>query len=189
MNFLKKNLSNILFIGFIIFLFTPYGLPVRALLIKGVSIVTTRLFSLETDADKRVHIDSYQWELRDISGEKVNFEKFENKVVVLNFWATWCPPCIAEMPGFQELNDLYKDKVSFLFVANDEKERVIQFMKDKRYTFPVYFQVSSSPEPLRSNSLPTTYIIDQQGMVVVDKAGAADWNSSKVHRLLDNLLQ
>jgi thiol-disulfide isomerase/thioredoxin len=188
-NFMKKNLSNILFIGFIIFLFTPYGLPVRALLIKGVSMVTTRIFSLETDADKRVQIDSYQWTLQDISGEKVNFGVFENKVVVLNFWATWCPPCIAEMPGFQELNDLYKDQVSFLFVTSDEKKRVNQFMKDKRYTFPVYFQVSPSPEPLKSNSLPTTYIIDQQGMVVVDKVGAADWNSAKVHRILDHLLQ
>jgi thiol-disulfide isomerase/thioredoxin len=188
-NFVKKNLSNILFIGFIIFLFTPYGLPVRALLIKGVSMVTTRIFSLETDADKRVQIDSYQWTLQDFSGEKVNFGAFENKVVVLNFWATWCPPCIAEMPGFQELNDLYKDKVSFLFVTSDKKERVNQFMKDKRYTFPVYFQVSPSPGPLKSNSLPTTYIIDQQGMIVVEKAGAADWNSPKVRRILDHLLQ
>ena len=187
-SYIKKHLSNILFVGFVIFLFTPYGLPVRALLIKGVSMVTTRLLPLETDVDERVQIDTYNWELRDASGERVHFKEFENKVVVLNFWATWCPPCIAEMPGFQELHDLYKGKVSFLFVANDETERVKRFMKVKGYSFPVYFQVSARPEALKSNSLPTTYIIDQQGMIVVEKRGAVDWNSSKVHRILDHLL-
>lgn len=189
MNFIKKNLSNILFIGFIIFLFTPYGLPVRAVLIRGVSMVTTRLLSLEKDPDEQVLLDSYQWDLIDKDGNRVRFESFKDRVVLVNFWATWCPPCVAEMPGLQELYDLYGDKVSFLFVTTDNKQRVLDFVRNRDYTFPVYFEVSRSPAPMISRSLPSTYIIDQNGKVVVEKVGAADWNSPKVHRLLENLFQ
>lgn len=189
MDFLKKNLSNILFIGFIIFLFTPYGLPVRAVLIRGVSMVTTRVFSLEKDADEQVIIDSFQWDLIDTEGNRVPFETFKGSVILVNFWATWCPPCVAEMPGLQDLYDRYQGKVSFLFVTSDKKQRVFDFMNSKDYSFPVYFEASRSPEPLISKSLPSTYIIDQNGKVVVEKVGAADWNSPKVHRLLESLLQ
>ena len=59
MKFIKKNLSNILFFGFIIFLFTPYGLPVRAILIKGVSFVTTRVFNMEIDENEREILSTY----------------------------------------------------------------------------------------------------------------------------------
>ena len=59
MNFIKKNLSNILFVLFIIFLFTPYGLPVRSLLIKGVSIVKTKILPIEMDEEDKVKIDNF----------------------------------------------------------------------------------------------------------------------------------
>ncbi|MCK4562835.1 MAG: TlpA family protein disulfide reductase, partial [Flavobacteriaceae bacterium] len=108
MEFIKKNLSNILFFGFIIFLFTPYGLPVRATLIKGVSFVTTRVFSMEIDKDERIKLSTYDWQLADAQGNKVDFNTFKNKVIVVNFWATWCPPCIAEMPAFEKLYQDYK---------------------------------------------------------------------------------
>lgn len=189
MNFIKKNLSNILFVLFIIFLFTPYGLPVRSLLIKGVSIVKTKILPIEMDEEDKVKIDNYNWELEDVSGNRVNFTGFQNKVIVVNFWATWCPPCIAEMPGFQKLYDEYGDRVSFVFVANDKKDKVQKFIQDKSYTFPVFFQVSRAPQQLQSSSLPTTYFIDTEGRIHVNEVGAADWNSDKVKKVLDRLLQ
>lgn len=189
MNFIKKNLSNILFIAFFIFLFTPYGLPVRAFLIKGVSIVKTKIFSVELNENERVKIDSYQWKLQDYSGNSVDFEAFADKVVVINFWATWCPPCVAEMPSFQELYNAYGDRVSFLFVANDEKDKVEKYMKRKNYNFPVYYQVSRPAKQLQSSSLPTTFILDKNGEIYVHQVGAIDWNSDKVKKLLDKLLQ
>lgn len=189
MNFIKKNISNILFILFIIFLFTPYGMPVRSLMIKGVSIVKTKIFPVEMDEDDKVKIDTYNWELAKLTGERINFEAFQDKVIVVNFWATWCPPCIAEMPGFQKLYDEYGDRVSFLFVANDEKDKVQKFIEKKGYTFPVYFQVSNAPQQMQSSSLPTTYFLDTEGKIHVYQVGAADWNSKKVKEVLDNLLQ
>ena len=189
MNFIKKNLSNILFIAFFIFLFTPYGLPVRAFFIKGVSIVKTKLLSLELDEEEKVKIDSYQWKLQDYSGKSVDFEAYKNKVVVINFWATWCPPCVAEMPSFQELYGNYGDRVSFLFVANDEKDKVEKYMKRKNYNFPVFYQLSRPAKQLQSTSLPTTFILDKNGKIYVHQVGAIDWNSVKVNNLLDKLLQ
>jgi len=189
MNFIKKNLSNIIFIAFIIFLFTPYGLPVRAYLIKGVSFVTTRVFNMEIDKNERVNLNSYEWELVGIDGERINLNSYKDQVILINFWATWCPPCIAEMPSFEELYKDYKDQVVFLFVASDEEAKVKKFITDKGYSFPVYFEMNNRPEEIRSNSLPTTYIINRNGEIVVDKTGAADWNSGKVRDMLDELLK
>ena len=103
MKFLRKNLSNILFIGFIIFMFTPYGLPVRATLIKAVSFVTTRVFSLEIDKEDQISLEDFNWKLQSFEGQEVNMEDFKGQVIVVNLWATWCPPCVAEMPSFQKL--------------------------------------------------------------------------------------
>ncbi len=189
MNFFKKNLSNILFLAFIIFLFTPYGLPVRATLIKGVSFVTTRIFNMEIDKTDRVKLNSYDWKLMDVSSSELSFEQFKGKVIVVNFWATWCPPCIAEMPAFEKLYQDYKNDVIFLFVANDDPKKVKKFIADKNYSHPVYYQLTEAPKELQSNSLPTTYIINKQGEIVVDKTGAADWNSGKVRDLLDSLIK
>ncbi|MGI9532051.1 TlpA family protein disulfide reductase [Lutimonas sp.] len=189
MNFIKKNLSNILFIGFIIFLFSPYGLPVRATLIKGVSLITTSVFSMEIDKKEQIKLENYQWQLRKMSGDYIDFSQFENKIVVVNFWATWCPPCVAEMPSFQKLYDAYGDKVVFLFVANDEPDKVARFISDHGYELPIYYQVSNRPPEMDSNSLPTTYIIDATGRIVASKVGAANWNSSKVRNLLEKIIE
>ena len=189
MDFIKKNISNIIFIGFIIFLFTPYGLPVRATFIKGVSLITTRVFSMEIEKDEQVLIENYNWQLLNLEGDVVNFESFKEQVVVVNFWATWCPPCVAEMPSFQRLFDAYGDKVVFLFVANDEPDRVLSFIDDNNYELPIYYQQTKVPEEMNSNSLPTTYIIDTSGHIVASKVGAADWNSNKIRKLLDKLIQ
>jgi len=186
---LKKNLSNILFIGFIIFLFTPYGLPVRATMIKAVSFVTTRLFSLEIDKEDQINLKDYNWQLQGLDEQQVNLESFKGKVIVVNFWATWCPPCIAEMPSFEQLYQDYGEKVVFLFVANDEPERVKIFLEKKDLRIPVFFQTSRAPDEMSSNSLPTTYIINTKGYIVASKVGAADWNSQKVRSLLNDQLQ
>ena len=164
-------------------------MPLRATLIKGVSFVTTRVFSLEIEKNNRVKISNSNWQLVDLNGNSVNFQDFEKQVVLVNYWATWCPPCVAEMPSFQDLYDDYKEKLVFLFIANDEKVRVEKFIKKNNYYIPVYFQITQSPPEMQSNSLPTTYIINKEGEIVVNKTGAADWDSGKVRDLLDNLIQ
>lgn len=188
MKFIRKHLSNILFFGFIIFMFTPYGLPVRATLIKAVSFVTTRVLSMEIDKEDQIHLNDFNWQLKDRNGQEINMKSFKGQVIVVNLWATWCPPCVAEMPSFQKLYNDYGDKVIFLFIANDDPVKVDRFLAKNGYELPVFFQTSSAPEAMSSNALPTTYIINSRGNIVASKVGAADWNSSKVRSLLDDQL-
>ncbi len=125
----------------------------------------------------------------------LNFEELQKRLserddqlLVVNFWATWCPPCVAEMPGMQELYESYGDRVEFVFVARDEHDRVLKFMDRKNLSVPIYYERTAPPEELKTSSLPTTYLIDPQGTIRIDKVGAADWNSKKVRGLLDELI-
>ncbi len=188
MNFLKKHWSNILFFGLIIFMFTPAGMPLRALLIKGVSYITSRVENLEIAPEKRLHLNDYHWELVNQNGETIDFNQYKGQVVLINNWATWCPPCVAEMPSLERLYSHYKNKVVFLFVA-DKPEKVKQFLIKNQLHIPVVFMQTDMPQLLQSSSIPTTFIIDKKGDIVVQKTGAADWNSGQVHDILDKLIK
>lgn len=188
--FIKLHWQNILFIAFIVLLFTPLGLPIRVVLIKTVSLVRTNILPIEES--NTVNIDfqrSEAYKLIDPQGNVIDVSRVKNKVLIINYWATWCPPCIAEMPSFQELYHKYKNNRNymFLFIAQDSPERVEKFIKKNDYDLPVYFERSPPPERLKSESLPTTYILNKRGEVVVHKTGALDWNSKRIIRILDQL--
>lgn len=181
----KKNVVNILLIiGILVLLFTPLGFQVK--------VLTNRLLSgnpAMIRKESQPTLDNYNWNLGDALGNTINLESKKGKVLIINFWATWCPPCVAEMPGFQSLYEDYGNKVDFFFVAEDERDKVDVFLRKKGYTFPVYYSESKTPDILYSKSIPTTYVINKQGKIVVDEVGAADWNSTKTRSLLDSLLE
>ncbi len=146
-------------------------------------------FSPSTIAEeKREQLQEYNWQLKKLNGEESNLSESKNKVVLINLWATWCPPCIAEMPSLQKLYDDYGDKVNFYFVSNEKEETLHRFMQKNNYTFPIHQALEAAPELLNSNTLPTTYILSNSGEIVIDKKGAADWNSSKTRKIIDKLL-
>lgn len=133
-------------------------------------------------------IGDYNWQLVDLENQVFDFQKQEKKVVLINFWATWCAPCVAEMPSMQGLYDDYKDKLTFMFVTSDQREKVAAFIQKNTYDFPVYYPLSEEPKMLRSKVLPTTFIINKEGRIVVAETGAADWNSKKTRAVLNDLL-
>ena len=188
MEALKKHWKNILFFGFLIFMFTPAGMPVRSLLIKGVSYITSRVENLEIDKEDRMTLQDWDWKLMKDSGEEVSLADYKGQVIIINNWATWCPPCVAEMPSLQKLYDTYKDKAVFLFVAHDKPEKVKLFLEKRKMHIPVYYPLENPPSQLSANSIPTTFIINKQGEIVVKKTGAADWNSGQIHKILDKYI-
>jgi thiol-disulfide isomerase/thioredoxin len=143
---------------------------------------------MEIEKEDQVYLNDFNWQLQDRKGQEVNLKTFKGQVIVVNLWATWCPPCVAEMPSFQKLYNDYGDKVIFLFIANDDPDKVDRFLAKNGYELPVFFQTSSAPEAMSSNALPTTYIINSKGSIVASKVGAADWNSNRVRSLLDDQL-
>tara|TARA_R110002051_G_scaffold324755_1_gene423463 strand:- start:6092 stop:6658 length:567 start_codon:yes stop_codon:yes gene_type:complete len=181
----KKQWVNAAFLlAVILILFTPIGFKIK--------VRVSRLLSSSAamvKAELQVPLDSYKWELKDTEMESFNFETQKGKVVLVNFWATWCPPCIAEMPSMQELYNDYGDRVTFMFVTNEEEQKVLDFLKRKNYDLPVYFPQSKEPKVLSSKVLPTTYVINKMGKIKVAETGAADWNSTTTRKLLDTLLE
>lgn len=135
-------------------------------------------------------ITNYNNELRGLNTPDINFSEFEGKVVFLNSWATWCPPCVAELPYIQSFYNAYKDKVAFVFISNENWSQIDAFFKEKDYNFPVYQYKGESLKGLpHVNSIPRTFVIDKQGNIRVDESGSADWNSASFRKQIDDLLE
>ena len=182
----KLTKRNIIFLIVIaIFIIPQTRQAIQVVLHKGLSYFNQ---SSLIDNDDRLAVTYSNWELKSDLNTTLNFKETEGKVVFINFWATWCPPCIAEMPSIQALYNDYKDKVVFLFVTNDDFETVEQFKTKKNFDFLVFNPLNEIPEELTTRSIPRTFIINTKGEIVVDESGAIDWNSETVRNQLDALL-
>ena len=115
----------------------------------------------------------------------------KGKVIFLNLWATWCGPCRLEMPSIQNLyNSVDKDKVAFVMLSLDQENqegKIIQFIKDKGFTFPVYQPASALPNLLRVTTIPTTFIISPDGKVKSKKTGMANYDTEEMREFLKSL--
>lgn len=131
---------------------------------------------------------SGEWRLRTLSGDTCQLADFAGKPIVLNYWASWCAPCMAEMSEFQKLYRDYSDKVNFLFVNNEDRREIAKLVKRKKWDFPVFFPIGKYPEQLSTNSLPTTFVIDADGNIVLRKSGIANWNSGRMRNILNSLI-
>lgn len=185
---MKRSVVSILLIlflvGLVVYFFTPLGPKVRG--------YAGRLWSknaVALKADRQISDEAYDWQLTGTDSNAYGFTESKGKVVFLNFWATWCGPCLKEMPDIQKLYDDYGDKVDFLLVTQEETAKVDVFLQKKEYTLPIYFtETQDIPEEIASKSMPTTYIIDTSGKIVLAETGAKDWNSVEVRAILDGLL-
>ena len=189
MKLIKKNIINILFFGFIIFIFTPFGLGTRAKLTQGVTYIKTLILPPKTEAVENRKEFNTDFQLKGLMhATDVNLNKLNNKVVFINYWATWCPPCRAEMPSIQSLYDDYKDKIEFIFITTDTKLKVEKFYLNNSYKLPTYNIMSDPPQEISTRSIPATFILDKQTKIALSEFGPANWNSDKVRKLLDELI-
>ena len=131
----------------------------------------------------------YNWTLAWAENEPFYFSNFRNEVVFLNFWATWCPPCVAEMSEIQELYKKYGNRVAFMLVTSEKPDVVNAFMEKNQYQMPVFYLASEPPKALSFSAFPTTFIISRDGHVVSKKTGAANWNSKATEKILEELLK
>lgn len=180
----KKWIDLAWVVALVLILFTPVGFHVKVFVNRFISFSAA-----EVAEEDREILSDYHWPMQTIEGKRVNLTSFKGEVVLINVWATWCPPCVAEMPSFQKLFNAYGDGVPMFFVAHDDREKVARFLSKKGYELPVYYEAGPAPASLQSTSIPVTYVIDKKGSIRVRKVGAADWNSQKMRALLDSLLQ
>jgi thiol-disulfide isomerase/thioredoxin len=181
--------SSIIFMVVIVLMIIPQTRqPIQVFLQKGLAMAVKPSV---IDESERLKLTNYDWTLQHVNGSNFDFSSAEGKVIVINFWATWCPPCIAEMPSLDRLYQNYKsnENVVFLFVSNEETKVIQNFITKKAYTFDAYQPLTNYPSQFNISSIPRTFVISKQGDIVIDKAGVADWSSEKVIETIDGLIK
>jgi thiol-disulfide isomerase/thioredoxin len=118
------------------------------------------------------------WTLKDLAGKTVSLSDFKGKVVVLDIWATWCPPCRAEIPHFIELQDEYKDKgvtVVGMSVDSTGPESVAKFAQEHKMNYPIVMADEATATAYGADQgIPLTIVIDKKGNVVARHLGLTD---------------
>lgn len=130
----------------------------------------------------------FNLKLIDKEGNITSLTEMKGKVIFLNFWATWCPPCIAEMPSIDKLHEETGDEVSFVMLSLDQDfEKAKDFDKRKGYDLPIYAPASTLPPMYQSSAIPTTFIIDADGNLAMTHEGMADYGDPEFKKFLNGL--
>ena len=134
-----------------------------------------------------------RFSLRNLKGNMEGLDDHLGKVIVVNFWATWCVPCIKEMPSFESLYRRYRSQgLTLLAVSLDKGDstKVQEFADKYKLSFPILLDTEGVAEKLYpSFSIPFTYVVDKQGRVVARVDGAKNWESSETFEAVEHLLK
>ena len=131
------------------------------------------------------------FELKDPAGKQLNLKELRGKVVFLNFWATWCPPCIEEMPAMEKLHqELKKDGLVILAVNFQEgPERVKEFLAKHNLTFTALLDRDGKVSELyQAWALPVSVVINKRGEIAARAMGSKDWHSAEARQFFKQLL-
>lgn len=132
----------------------------------------------ETEASKDYAAPDFT--VYDDAGNEVTLKSQKGKPVVVNFWASWCPPCKGEMPDFQKVFEESGDEVEFMMInmtdgARETKESALAHIEENGYTFPIYFDTKQdAANAYQVFSIPTTYFIDAEGNIMTYASGAIE---------------
>lgn len=126
--------------------------------------------------------------LPSVSGDNIRLNDLRGKVVLLNFWATWCPPCREEIPSLVELNASMKGKPFQMWtVTNDNMETVLAFFSKRGVTLPTLLDAGSVTRSYGITGFPETFIVDKRGIITKKVVGPLDWSDSSVIQYLESL--
>ena len=166
--------------------------------LSGLSSATNKAVLLTgiMDADPSEYVPAkelfnYNFAVKTLAGETIDFNQYKGKPVFLNLWATWCGPCRAEMPSIQKLYDkVNKDSIAFVVLsidAEDDLQKVNKYIESKGFTFPVFI-ATELPQQLQVKLIPTTFVIDKEGTFAYRKEGMADYDTKQFKKFLDKLM-
>jgi thiol-disulfide isomerase/thioredoxin len=121
------------------------------------------------------------------TGEKLDLKNLDDKILFVNFWATWCQPCIREMPEIEKLKkELKRNDVEFLIISDEKTEKINNFLSKKKINLPLYNFKGTFPKELNSNTLPASYII-KKGEILFQHSGSAKWSDTLVKNFIENI--
>ena len=156
------------------------GAVQRLILLTGLMDPDIEQLDNPKDAD-------YDLQLVSMDGNHQSLHDFEGKTIFINLWATWCGPCIAEMPNINSLYNKVKgeDVVFVMLNLDDEREKAYKFMERKGFGFPVYFPLKGVPSLYHSGTIPTTHVISPDGKIIFTKTGTANYNTERFREFLE----
>ncbi|MEX2591203.1 MAG: TlpA disulfide reductase family protein [Anditalea sp.] len=173
-------------------------LPV--LLITGLAYASIKGINIDVNTNSNQHINGVssvipatqtpEVKFKDENGKTVSLNSLKGKVVFINFWATWCPPCIAEMPSINKLYSEFRDndKVMFLMVdVDNNRAKSEKFMKKRKFNLPVYTPAGPVPPSYLGGSIPTTLVLNKDGKVVFKHEGMSDFSNGEFKSFLTKL--
>ncbi|WP_316830646.1 TlpA disulfide reductase family protein [Pedobacter aquatilis] len=186
MKFIKKYLLNTIFIALLLaMIFVP---DAKAFFLKGLMEIGFYSPKVETVKTKPVNLSGLKFS--DARGNLIDLGDLKGKVIFLNFWATWCPPCRAEMPSLNKLHNQFKNDENIVFIfadADGDLAKSTKFMVDRKFDMPVYKPETDMPEQIFAGSLPTTIIFDKKGRIAFRHEGIANYANKKFSSFLNQL--
>jgi len=134
--------------------------------------------STKAESSEQPSIQLSEIKLSDLNGHSFNPEQYRGKAIFINFWATWCRPCLEELPSIQKAMELIpKDKIIFLFASNEAVEQIDQFKKNNDYNFN--YVRAENIEELNIMALPTTFIFNPEGKLIFSEMGYRQWDKKE----------
>ncbi|MCL2704829.1 MAG: TlpA family protein disulfide reductase [Spirochaetaceae bacterium] len=135
-------------------------------------------------------INYFDFKLLDLNGNEVSLSNYQGKVIMLNFWATWCPPCRNEMPSMESLHKKMENSNFVMLAVNiqEKSSTVKEFIQKNKYSFPIILdEKGAAAEKYQIRAIPTTYIIDPKGKIAGVFSGSRNWNSNDVVKIFKEL--
>ncbi len=179
---------------FAIILLTLYftGLHTEVAAFAQRAVLATGIVNPDTSPIEDKEKAAYDFTLTSMDGRILDVETLKGKVIFINMWATWCAPCIAEMPSIQKLYNKYKDNPGAVFVMisfDKDPAKAKRFIENKGFDMPVYFPNETQiPKVYDSEGIPTTYVIDKEGYISYRKVGMASYDSNSFAKMMDELI-
>lgn len=186
---IRKNWSTVIMIAVLILLWV--NPDAKAWVMR--QMISTGLFNskIEEKTEKSSLVPP-NFSVKNENGEITETSLLRGKVVFINFWASWCPPCRAEFPSVQKLYDRYRSNENMVFLTVNLDDEIIlgkKYLQKEKFTIPFLVPNSSIPKQLYSGSIPATTILDKTGKIRMHHSGMADYSKASFYQEIDGLLK
>ena len=173
-----SKLGNLAFIGALVLLL--FNSDAKAWVLR--QMMSVGLFKAELNKEAVAASEPMAFRYLNADGSESSTADLEGKVVFINFWATWCPPCVAEMPSLNALYEKLKDDpgIVFLFInEDDDYGKAAAYLKAKGFSLPLVRRQGQVPKEIFSGTLPTTVVLNKKGQIVLTEEGLANYNTTE----------
>ena len=192
-SWLRKNgFTAVLLIFIALMIFSPDGKSCFLRQISATVILNSKIESAtQENGSKKEEIPPY-FSVTDWStGKQINTADLNGKVLFINFWASWCPPCRAEFPSIQKFYEQYKTNPNLVFLTinlDENPELGKKYLAKEHFTVPFMAPSSEIPKEIFEGSLPTTVVLDKKGAIRLHHKGVADYSTNSFYDQIEGLI-